>query len=102
MKAKPLIGFIVLLTLPGVGRAEHWKLSKELRQTDPNGTPEVIVQFTHAPTKKHYDLVTARGGTLRKNLSVVKGGVFRVPAKRLAELANDPNVAYISPNRPVK
>ncbi len=36
-----------------------------------------------------------------QKFNLIHGGVFHVPANRLAALASDPEVAYVSPNRPL-
>ena len=63
---------------------------------------EVIVQYKVHPTAAHHGRVAERGGKLLHQFEHVKAAHYSVPASSLAELANDPDVAYISPNRPVK
>jgi serine protease AprX len=85
---------------------ESPKISHDLQQRRVNAEGDspvdVIVQFTQHPTADHFDKVGRRGGTMKQDLSgVIKGAAFTVPASALADLANDPDVAYISPDRPV-
>ena len=42
------------------------------------------------------------GGESKTELDLVKGTVCSMPAGRLAELADDPDVAYITPDRTVR
>ena len=53
------------------------------------------------PTAAHHRKVTERGGSLQRDLSLIKSGHYRMPASSLEDLANDPDVAHISPNREV-
>lgn len=79
--------------------AKHPKLSKDLA-IDGDGSIDVIVQFTVTPTEKHHQKVKKHGGTLKEDLSsAIKGGVYSVPREELESLADDPEVAYITPDR---
>lgn len=62
---------------------------------------EVIVQFKHAPATSTLQRMAAFGGVKKQNFNFIPGGVFHVPANRLMALASDPEVAYVSPNRPL-
>jgi len=78
------------------------KLAPDLSNQDGNAALDVIVQFTSAPTGRHHEKVQRKGGTLRHDLSgVINGAHYTVPANRVAELSEDPEVAYISPDRPL-
>ena len=82
----------------------HHKLSKELealRGGDGGATVDVIIQFTQTPTAAHHQKVQNRGGVLKRTLSIIKGAHYSIPVTALEALANDPDVAFISPNRPV-
>src|SRR5262245_40981542 len=95
--------------------AGHRKLSPELndklnnasleanRQTQAKDSSlvDVIIQFK--PGTKLPDgisKVTSAGGHHKTHLDIINGGVFRVPASLLPALAEDPDVTYISPDRP--
>ena len=85
------------------GGHKHAKLSPELQSAPPTGNVDVIVQYKTTPSEQHLKKVTAKGAKLKRNLSVIHGAAFKgVPAGALAELAADPDVAYISPDRPLK
>src|SRR5437660_5318707 len=78
------------------------KLAPDLSHQNGNAALDVIVQFTAAPTERHHEKVQRKGGTLRHDLSgVINGAHYTVPANRVAELSEDPEVAYISPDRPL-
>lgn len=84
-------------------QASAHKLSPELssgRGSLPSDqSVEVIVQFTHAPANSTLQRLAKLGGIRRQDLSLISGGVFRIPAGRLQDLAADQDVAYVSLNR---
>src|SRR2546427_157332 len=59
------------------GPKEILKKSSDLPST---GTVDVIIQFTQPGTQQQ-QAVTAAGGILKKNLGVIKGALFSVPAQ---------------------
>ena len=73
------------------------KIALDLKHAE--GTVDVIVQFKTAPTSRHHDKVKQKGGSLQVDLSSIKAGHYSIPANAIEDLANDPEVAYISPNR---
>src|SRR6266699_785210 len=79
------------------------KLSAELQHAKSGKPVNVLVQFTINPTERHIARVTSKGAALKKKLSVIHGAAFTsLPAEALAQLAQDPDVAYITPDRPVQ
>src|SRR5438034_4192895 len=80
------------------------KLSKDLDalKGGHNGaTVDVIIQFNQTPTAAHHKMVQSKGGVLKTHLDFIKGAHYSVPVESLDELANDSDVAYISPDREV-
>jgi serine protease AprX len=77
------------------------KLAKDLENVDPQSTVDVIIQYNQAPTAAHHAKIRARGGQHKRDLSVIKGGHYSVPAAALTALENDPDVVAISPDRAV-
>jgi serine protease AprX len=98
-KALLAVGFVMLSA--NFVFATSPKIARELRNRVPSGRVDVIVQFTKTPTARHHQKVFSRGGTLNRELRLVKAGSYSVPASELATLAADPEVAYISPDRPL-
>src|SRR5437868_6932913 len=94
---------------PGAHGARVQRLSPELSKlssaknfpTLANQRVQVIVQFKQSPTQRHIQKMTNLGGRHLQKLQAVRGRVYNLPLSALAKLANDPDVAYISPNRPV-
>jgi len=79
------------------------KLSPELRsQQSHQGSVRVIVQFRHALNPGHQEKIRAKGGIVNAQLGIVKGVAATLPASALAILARDNDVAYISPDRPLR
>ncbi len=78
------------------------KMANDLRGAAPGSNVDVIVQYRTAPTAAHHAKVAARGGQLKQELGLVKGGAYSVPAAALGSLVGDPDVAYISPDRPIR
>src|SRR5882724_5029509 len=81
--------------------AGHPKVSHDLDDIDQNSTAHVIVQFVHQPSADQHSKVTSRGGTLKRDLSFVNAGSYSIPANMLDDLASDPDVAFVSPDRPL-
>jgi subtilisin family serine protease len=61
----------------------------------------VVVQFKSPLTEAQHQKVLDRGGLLKTALPLVHGGAYSMPAGKVQDLANDPEVDYISPDRPV-
>jgi len=96
---------VILPALVGVASlcfGQSVKLAPDLAGRDPEALLNVIVQYKQQPQQRHIDAVLGRGGRYLRKLNVVKGAVYSIAAKELAGLANDPDVAYISPDRTVK
>lgn len=90
----------VLLALVSVSAAQNSKLSTDL-QNRSEGTVNVIVQFTTPPTARHHQKVISRGGMLKQELRLVQAAAYSMPASAVADLSSDPEVVYISPDRPL-
>jgi len=95
-----LIVSALLLTASLAFAGSH-KMSKEFDGKKLSGQVDVIVQFNQVPTSRHHQKIASRGGKLKRELGRFKGAAYRMPASKLAGLANDPEVRYISPDRPV-
>ena len=94
-------GVLVLVLVAELAFART-KLSPELQHAKSGKPVDVIVQFTSDPTEHHIGKVTSKGAALKHKLSVVHGAAFTsVSSNALSQLAQDPEVAYISLDRPV-
>ncbi|MBV9154935.1 MAG: S8 family serine peptidase [Acidobacteriaceae bacterium] len=81
---------------------ESAKLANELATVDPAANVDVIVQYKVPPRDRHFDRVHALGGTDKRRFLKIPAAAFKVPASALHDLANDPEVAYISLDRKVR
>src|SRR5713101_4427049 len=102
------LALLALTTLLAAGLSfadgKH-KLSKDLDalKGGHNGaTVDVIIQFNQTPTAAHHQKVQSKGGVLKTKLDFIKAAHYSVPVEALDALADDPDVAYISPDRPVR
>ena len=101
MKIRILV-LLFALTVTGFLQAGGEKLSPELQQAKLGDAVEVIVQYRVAPTEMHHLRIAGMGGHLRRTLDGIKGAHYSLPVSAIQNLASDPDVAYISPDRPVK
>src|SRR6266571_1116440 len=97
---------LMILLAAGLSLADgKHKLSKDLEALkggNSGGTVDVIIQFTQTPTDAHHQKVQAKGGVLKTKLDFIKGAHYSVPVEALDALADDPDVAYISLDRPLR
>ena len=105
--ARVLMAIVICVLAAGASVADgkKHKLSKDLDalKGGHNGaTVDVIIQFNQTPTAAHHKKVQDKGGALKTKLDFIKGAHYSVPAGSLEALENDPDVAYISPNRPLR
>jgi len=99
MIMRPL--FLLFLAAALSGAADR-RLAPDIQGYAPEDTVRVIIRYRVAPQPRHRDLVTKRGGLHKATLDAINAEAFEVPASELADLANDPDVDYISPDRPVR
>ena len=98
MWGKKVLIACALILGASVALAGPRKMSKDLEKKT-SGNVDVIVQFNHVPSSNDHQRVANHGGNLKRQLGHFKGALYTVSAERLAELAADPNVAYVSPDR---
>ena len=77
------------------------KLSPDLKDLDPKSETKVIIQWNTDANDSKHQKVKKHGGALRSTLQSIKAGAYSVPASALDSLADDPDVRYISPDRPL-
>ena len=78
------------------------KLSFDLKSNALNRNVEVIVQYKVHPTDAHHQRVVDLGGTLQSKMDYIQAGHYTVPPSALKSLSEDPDVAFVTPNRPLK
>ena len=79
------------------------KFARDLhsRTTGSGDMVTVIVQYRQMPNSAFLKNMKAGGAAIRFQHQAIRAVTMRVPASMLAVLAKDPNVAYITPDRPV-
>lgn len=97
---KVLIVSALILTA-SLAYAGSRKISRELDGAKASGQVDVIVQFTQTPSARHHQKIARRGGSLKRELGHFRGAAYHMSPAMLADLANDPEVVYISPDRKV-
>ena len=103
---KLLLSFVVLLAA-GWCSAQEKKLSSELNAQLTNQSSgqmvDVIIQFRPGTQlSNQVSKMLGLGASHKTSLDVIQGGLFRIPTSLLPILANDPDIVYISPDRPIK
>jgi serine protease AprX len=99
------LALLVLMTVPSYAgtKSVPTKFSTDLQQhVEANGMVTVIVQHRQMPSNAHLKTMQGRGATIKSQFHTIKAVTMRVPASMLAELARDPNVTYITPDRTQK
>src|SRR3981189_2351690 len=77
------------------------KFSTDLQQrAGANSMVTVIVQYRQMPGNSSLRTMQLGGGAIKSKLHTIRAVTMRVPISMLAKLAKDPNVAYITPDRP--
>src|ERR1035438_5698946 len=92
---------LLLLLTAALGFSADRKVSRDLAALPPDQQVTVIIRYAHPPEARHHLNIAQRGGRLQRNLELVNSVVYTLPASALASLENDPDVAYVSPDRPV-
>ena len=92
---------LALMVVATSGFAQTTKIAAPLHGRKDNDATDVIVQFTTTPGPTHAGKIVAHGGTVTESLSFIKALHASIPASRLDDLADDAEVTYISPNRPI-
>ncbi|SRR5579871_870698 len=59
----------------------------------------VIVQFRQPPQEKDLAGMKSRGALVRNHMRSIPAVTMHIPASMLTELENNPNVAYVTPDR---
>lgn len=84
-------------------RKQAKKLSPELEAASASAAlVRVILQTKGRPSAAHDAAISSKGGKKRAALEALDAVVAEVPANAVASLAAREDVAYISPDRPVK
>ena len=98
------LALLLLSAVPSyAGKAAPSKLSPDLQSAiGTNGMVTVNVQYRTFPTKGYLKTRQSGGATVHWQLPSITAVTMTVPAGMLAILEKEPNVVYISPDRPLK
>ncbi len=102
MAARTLLTLAAILgaTLTPAGTLPA-RISAELAGVDDNGVSPVIVRYKQVPSEERHARVASRGGVLKMRLDVIRSAAYTMSGRLMRELANDPDVEFISPDHPV-
>src|SRR5258708_31259512 len=76
-----------------------FRSEKDLNEHNPKQI-DVIIQFKHSH-KPNDEAIREVGGVLKAELGLIKAGLYSIPANRLEHLSKNPNILYISQDRPL-
>ena len=93
-----LVGLLLVTSV--LAAADDSKLAPELRGRNSSTPVQVIVQYSQQPCSL-VGCVLNLVGDVVSSLPLLNAVVTVVDNTHLANLANDPNVIYVSPDRPV-
>src|SRR2546430_13554688 len=95
------LSVVILLSATMYGQRINHKLAEELRGVTPDATLDVIVQYRQTPAETNHRKVHAGGGQLKRNLDVIRAAHYTISARQLESLSQDPDVEFVSPDRPL-
>ena len=99
-RRKLVLALATLVLLLPAAAAKSPKISKDL-DTKQDAKVDVIVQYRVPPSAAHQAKAAKKGGKVKAEFRGVNAQVYTIPASALEDLAKDPDVKYISPDRPV-
>jgi serine protease AprX len=77
------------------------RFARDIDRRHGDALVNVIVQFKVTPRAPHYNRMTAHGAFVTSKLHSINAAAFRIPASAIELLEKDPDVLYVSPDRPV-
>jgi len=90
---------LLVMLFAMMGFARNPKLAKDFDKVAANQDMDVIVQYKTAPQTSHINKAKALGATMKRQHGRIRAVSFHMKRSALDKLlANDPNVAFISPN----
>ncbi|MCW5979954.1 MAG: S8 family peptidase [Bryobacteraceae bacterium] len=96
-----LLVVCLAVLIPAQAQAKPRKVARDFDRVAPGATVDVIVQFTVAPPDRQRHKIERRGGRHKRSLPLIRAGVYSLSLSEVKILSNDPDIAYISPDRPV-
>jgi serine protease AprX len=100
-KQLTVLFFLSIFSITAQNVKPNPKLSADLAVGDGQAASDIIVQWKQKPTEVQHQKVLSRGGTLHRGFSNVSSAAYSLPSSELSALANDADVVFITPDRPV-
>jgi len=95
-----LASLVPVVLLAQTPRPAHRKISPDASASS-SSRVQVIIQYKQEPGQDQEDAIALSGGTLLRKLHSIHAHAATVPQSQLEKLAADPNVRYISLDRPL-
>src|SRR6202140_2631449 len=96
------LALLVLSAMPSyAGPTAKFSADLQQKAAGANSMVTVIVQYRQMPNSSSLRTMQLGGAAIKSQLHTIRAVTMRVPVSMLAKLAKDPNVAYITPDRPV-
>ena len=96
------LALLMLSAMPSyAGSTAKFSADLQQRAAGAGSMVTVIVQYRQMPTASSIRTMQVGGAAIKSKLHTIRAVTMRVPVSMLAKLAKDPNVAYITPDRPV-
>jgi serine protease AprX len=96
----PYLLTALLTTIPGLVAAKD-NVAPDLKETPAHQVIRVIVRWNGNPSEAAERKVIARGGRKISGLSLIRAGLYEIEAGSARDLASDPDVRSVHPNRSV-
>jgi serine protease AprX len=95
--------WMLTLTMASLAFGQSSKISPDLQALPPGGSVNVIVQYYNPPSSNELNVANAAGARNGKPLGLVTAFGWTVSPGSVQNLVSqDPNVKYVSPDRPLK
>src|SRR5438093_1047021 len=103
MKNSTFVSIILPITLAASAAAQSSRLSLDLQNLPASQTANVVIQYYTPPTAANIAAAQAAGASNGKALGLVKGNGYAMSRAQASNLLTlDPNVKYISVDRPLQ
>ena len=96
------LSLLVGICVPPVGAQNQRKLSADAEAMVNEASVPVIIRYKQMPTTRHQGNIRSHGGAVNRVLSQLPLIVASLPGSQLGAIASDPDVAYVSLDRPVR
>jgi serine protease AprX len=94
---------IAILSMAGLVSGQSKKISPDLQAANPNSNVDVIVQYYNSPNSRELSVANSLGANNGKHLGLVGAYKWTMQPGNVQNLiSQDPNIKYVSPDRPLK